>query len=178
MYAGNHGLEVKAPGLSYVHPSVDAASAVIEETASLLKRALQEVPGTQVENKGVTLTVHFRRTPVQQRAHAQAVSREIMQTVVADGRCRITTAKCALELRPAVDWHKGRALDLIRDRIDPRAVPVYIGDDGTDEDAFRAAQNGGGFGVFVGPDGAETCARYRLDSPAEVSRVLGDLVGQ
>lgn len=175
VYAGNHGLEIKAPGFSYIHPSIADASEVIEETAFRLVQGLRELPGIQVENKGVTLTVHYRRTPSEFHEQAQAISREIMRTVVADGRCRITTAKCALELRPAVDWHKGRAFDLIKDRINPHAYPVFLGDDGTDEDAFRTAQDAGGFGVFVGPEGAHTCAQYRLDSPASVSRAIADL---
>ena len=84
--------------------------------------------------------------------------------------------KAVLELRPALDWHKGRALELIHSRRAPQACPVYVGDDATDEDAFRAAQAAGGFGVFVGPPGAGTCAGWRLNTPADVTAALAELL--
>ena len=175
VYAGNHGMEIQGPGFEYLHPGVAAALPGITKTASRLNGALAGIPGAHVENKGLTLTVHYRQTPPDRHEQVQTMARAIMQDAVSDGRCRITTAKCALELRPSVDWHKGRALEFIRSQLDPLAMPIYIGDDRTDEDAFQAAQVAGGFGVFVGPVGAETCAQYHLESPAAVSVALADL---
>ena len=190
VYAGNHGLEIAGPGICYRHPAAEAAPPVMTQTAARLTAALAGIPGVLVENKGITLTLHYRRTPGEYRCRASAIFYDAVRPLVDAGRCRITAAKAALELRPAADWHKGRALGLIRARLAPGAFPLYIGDDATDEDAFRAAQNAGGAGVRVGarPAGdadtdadiaagtaTATAAGWRLASPAAVTAALSEL---
>ena len=189
VYAGNHGLEIAGPGLCYRHPAAAAAVPVMAQTTARLTAALDGIPGALVENKGITLTLHYRRTPGEYRCRTSDIFYDAVRPLVDAGRCRITAAKAALELRPAVDWHKGRALDLIRARLAPGAFPLYIGDDATDEDAFRAAQAAGGAGVRVGtrPAGdagtdadiaaeTATAAGWRLASPAAVTAALSELV--
>ena len=176
VYAGNHGLEIDGPGLQYLHPDVTAALPAIAWAARQLETALLKLPGAFVENKGLTLTVHYRQTPAEHHDVVAAAFYNTVRSPVAAGRCRVTAAKSALELRPAVDWDKGRALALIWERLAPDAFPIYVGDDATDEDAFRAAQAAGGAGVFVGPAGADTRAHWRLDTPADVSAALVDLL--
>ena len=176
VYAGNHGLEIRGGGMEYRHPVANAAVSAMTEAADSLAEALASIPGAMVENKGLTLTVHYRRTPSELQGRVMAVFRDAVQPLITGRLCRVTVAKAALELRPAVDWHKGRAVELIRYRVAPEAYPVYIGDDATDEDAFRAAQDAGGAGVFVGPPDGDTCAGWRLDSPADVTATLADLM--
>lgn len=175
VYAGNHGLEIRSPSLEYRHPSACAAIPVLAGAANSLASALADIPGAQVENKTLTLTVHYRRTPEEHHKRAASIFRDVTGHLVDDGICRVTGAKLALELRPAVDWHKGRALELIRRRLSPGAFSIYIGDDDTDEDAFRAAQAAGGAGVFVGPPESPSCAEYALDGPPDVTRALSEL---
>jgi len=174
-YAGNHGLEIRGPGLEYRHPAATAAIPALSEAAARLTAALAEIPGAQVENKTLTLTVHYRRTPEERHQRVAAIFREVTGRLVDEGICRVTAAKSALELRPAVDWHKGRALEVIRRRLAPGAFPIYIGDDATDEDAFQAAQSAGGAGVFVGPPAASSSAEYGLDDPSRVTEALTEL---
>lgn len=181
VYAGSHGLEIAGPGIRYRHPAAAAAVPVMTQTAARLTAALDGIPGILVENKGITLTLHYRQTPAEYRCRASAIFYDAVRPLVDAGRCRITAAKAALELRPAADWHKGRALDLIRARLAPGAFPLYIGDDATDEDAFRAAQNAGGAGVLVcvlpaGDANTATAAGWRLASPAAVTAALSELV--
>ena len=175
VYAGNHGLEIAGPGLRYLHPDVTAALPAIAGAAGAMETALARIPGAFVENKSLTLTVHYRRTPEEYHDAVASVFHDVTWPLVSAGRCRVTAAKSALELRPAVDWDKGRALTLIRSRLFPAAFPIYIGDDATDEDAFRAAQAVGGAGVFVGPSTARTGAYHRLSSPREVTDALSRL---
>ena len=177
VYAGNHGLEIDGTGLQYLHPDAAAALPAIARVAGELDAALSDVTGAFVENKTLTLTVHFRQTPEQFHDAVAAVFDDAARPLVSAGLCRVTSAKSALELRPAVDWDKGRALTLIRSRLAPDAFPIYIGDDATDEDAFQAAQDVGGAGVFVGPADATTCAHWRLDTPADVTQALAELSG-
>lgn len=177
VYAGNHGLEIHGPGLKYRHPATAATIPVLAEAADCLTNALADIPGAQVENKTLTLTVHYRRTPEEHHERTATIFRDITGRLVDEGICRVTAAKSALELRPAVDWHKGRALEVIRHRLAPGAFPIYIGDDSTDEDAFRAAQSAGGAGVFVGPPEALSSAVYGLDEPSQVTGALRALAG-
>ncbi len=177
VYAGNHGLEIRGSGLQYRHPAAAAAIPVLARAADRLAAALADIPGAQVENKTLTLTVHYRRTPEERHERVAAIFREVTGHLVAQGICRVTGAKSALELRPALDWHKGRALEVIRRRLAPGAFPIYIGDDATDEDAFRAAQSAGGAGVFVGPPDAASSAEYGLDDPSRVTDALMELAG-
>ena len=175
VYAGNHGLEIDGPGLQYLHPDVAAALPAIAQAAAETQTALADVPGAFVENKTLTLTVHYRLTPEEYHHAAASAFHDATRPLVSAGLCRVTSAKSALELRPAVDWDKGRALTLIRERLATGAFTIYIGDDATDEDAFRAAQAVGGAGVFVGPADADTCAYWRLDTPADVTEALAEL---
>ncbi len=176
VYAGNHGLEIRGQGLEYRHPAVNALLPDIAQVSGIMEAALAGIPGAFLEDKTLTLTVHYRRTPEEHHDAVASVFHDVAQPLVAAGLCRVTTAKSALELRPAVDWDKGRALMLIRSRLAPDAFPIYIGDDATDEDAFRAAQAAGGVGVFVGPADADTCAHWRLDAPADVTAALAELL--
>ena len=91
---------------------------------------------------------------------------------------RVTEGKELLEVRPAVDWHKGRAVEFLLDQIDPpQGSPVlYIGDDRTDEDAFRALRARSGIhgeGVAVGdPPPSDTAATAYVRTPGEVAKLL------
>ncbi len=175
IYAGNHGMEIKGPGIRYLHPEVAAAVPGLQEIRSRVSTALAGIPGVQVEDKTLTLTVHYRRAPARYHEEVESIVRSVAHPETSTDQYRITYAKAAIEVRPAVDWHKGRALEFIRSRLAARAYTIYIGDDRTDEDAFEAAQAAGGCGIFVGPADAPSCARYRLESPAAVSAVLADL---
>ena len=178
VYGGNHGLEIAGPHLQYRHPHAAAAIAQFAELAALLDASLAAIPGARVENKTLTLTVHYRQTPAEHHAQVGAIVDDVARPAIAAGRVRLAAAKAAIELRPSIDWNKGRALELIRSRLAPDAFPIYIGDDATDEDAFAAAQAAGGCAVFVGPAGSPTRARYRLDSPAAVTDALAELASE
>ncbi|HET6572555.1 MAG TPA: trehalose-phosphatase [Fimbriiglobus sp.] len=169
-YAGNHGLEIQGPGFEFREPG---AAALVEELAAItaeLTAALADVPGAWVQNKVLSASVHFRQTPP---ALVPRV-KEVVEQVVGPHRERFVLrgGKMVREVRPAVDWHKGRAVRWLWERLtagDPNPVAIYLGDDATDEDAFRAIPDG--VTVMVGPS-RQTAARYRLDGPPDVTRFL------
>ena len=177
VYAGNHGLEIAGPGISFVHPEVRASAPALDELFGLLPGALANIPGVNVEHKGLSLTVHYRAAP---DAYAGAVEEAVgaaARPFVEGQAVRLTRGKKVVEVRPNVDWHKGKAIARIRESYPDRPLPVFFGDDRTDEDGFAVVQEQGGLAVFVGPARSGTVALHQLESPAEVALTLRLLLG-
>jgi trehalose-phosphatase len=174
-YAGSHGFEIAGaagrieeygPAREHV-PALDAAQEALETL-------LRSIPGAQVERKKFSIAAHYRN--VEERL-AAAVEDAVDRTLTHHTGLRKGRGKKVFELQPAVDWHKGRALVWLLQqlRLDRAEVlPVYVGDDLTDEDAFRVlAQHG--IGIVVGEGERTTAARYRLRDPDQVQRFLRTL---
>jgi trehalose 6-phosphate phosphatase len=178
-YAGNHGMEIYGPGLHQVHPEAAAARPTLEAIRDRIDKAISGIPGAFVEDKGLTLSVHFRLA-----AHEDlpAVERAVEEAVARMPEVRVTEGKKILEVRPRVDWHKGKAVEFLLDHFDPGPdVPVlYLGDDVTDEDAFKLfRETGRGAGILVtdSPPAVTAAAAYVRD-PAEVAELLGALASR
>ncbi|HEX5724932.1 MAG TPA: trehalose-phosphatase [Longimicrobiaceae bacterium] len=175
-YAGNHGMEIHGPGVERVHPEAAAARPVLAAAARALERVVADVPGAWVEDKVLTLSVHFRLAP---REHVGALTQAVAGTAALLG-LRMTTGKEVLEVRPPVDWDKGRAVLFLLEQMRPPAgaPALYLGDDRTDEDAFRAVRAWGpsGEGVLVAdPVPPDTAAASYLRDPAEVGALFDAL---
>jgi len=173
-YAGNHGLELRVDGETR-YPVGSDFRATIERVVADVDARLADVDGAFVEDKGVTASVHYRLAPDEA---VPAVERAVRTAAADADDVRVTTGKAVLELRPDVDWDKGRATRWLYDRLVPDGESwsvTYVGDDRTDEDAFRALPDAG-FGVAVGRD-AETAADYHVpdtDAVREALRWLAD----
>jgi trehalose-phosphatase len=88
--------------------------------------------------------------------------------------------KKVYELLPDIDWNKGKAVLWLLETLGLEgrsALPIYIGDDRTDEDAFRALEKRG-VGILVSEQPQVTAANYWLNNPEEVERFLGELIGR
>ena len=175
VYAGNHGMEIEGPRLRFTHPDAVSAREVLEQVCSTLTSDLQHIPGVMVEDKGLTLTVHYRGTLEERIEEVEGATFEVTAPHLESGQLRLTRGKKVVEVRPDIPWDKGRAIRRIREAYDDRPFPAYFGDDRTDEDGFVVVQEMGGLAVFVGESRQGTVALYQLDSPAEVSSTL-DLI--
>ena len=172
LYAGNHGLELGDDEGSTVDPKAASLRPAIERAVADLRERLADVPGTLVEDKGVTATVHYRRTP-DERVDEVRTAVEVVGEPADD--LRLTYGKAVIELRPDVPGGKDRAVRRLREDY-PDFLPVFVGDDVTDEDAFRALP-GRGIAVLVG-DRDETAASLRVGDPdgaIEFLRWLADV---
>jgi trehalose-phosphatase len=173
-WAGNHGLEVRQGRSLWLHPEAKRIVPILRKTLREAERRLKAVPGVRIEDKGLSASVHFRGAPV----GAVSEIRRILRGLVPPGsdRLKITRGKKVFEIRPAVAWDKGRAALCLMKRLDPKgeATPVYLGDDRTDEDAFRALA-GRGLAVLVGT-ARPTSAEYRLPDIDAVWRFLQALL--
>lgn len=173
VYAGNHGLQLSWEGHDVVHPLAARYRPSIGRAGEWLATALAEVPGCLIEDKGLTITVHVRETPTAWIDRVQsAVGRAARD---ASGRVRVTSGKQVFELRPAVAWDKGSVIADLSGRVPAGWQTIYVGDDRTDEDAFRALGEDG-IGVLVGMR-TRTEAAYRLPNQAAVAPFLHELVG-
>ncbi len=172
IYAGNHGLEISGPGLDFVHPEAARLEGTLTEVYSRLHCSLAHLPGVLVEHKGLTLSIHYRLAPEAAAAEVETAVAAADGAPVASGRVNVTHGKKVVEVRPAVAWHKGKAISKLQAAYPQASLPVFFGDDLTDEDGFAVVQDANGIAVFVGPARTPTCALYRVDSPQEVADTL------
>ncbi len=175
-YAGNHGLEIEGPeGLYFRHEDLVHFLARTEQLAKELH--VVERDGAWTEAKGPTLTFHVRAVPQEKRAEILAEARRIMTKAGYQPR----DAHAAVEARPPIGWDKGRAaLHILRTRFglawSERVRVIYVGDDETDEDAFRFLA-GLALTFRVGSADKVTAATRRLPD-VDAVRALVDWIGR
>ncbi|BBU24042.1 hypothetical protein MYXE_38320 [Mycobacterium xenopi] len=170
-YAGSHGFELTGPdGEHHQNDEAAATIPVLQRAAAELGEQLHHIPGVVVEHKRFGVAVHYRNAARDRVGEVLAAVRAAGQRRV----LRVTTGREVIELRPNVDWDKGKTLRWvlghIRDAASGRVVPVYLGDDITDEDAFDAVHDDGiAIVVRHREDGDRpTAAQYGLDNPRQV----------
>jgi trehalose 6-phosphate phosphatase len=181
-YAGSHGFELTGPDGAH-HENAEAAASipVLEQAAAELTDQLAHIPGVVVEHKRFGVAVHYRNAARDRVGEATAAVRSVGQRTA----LRVTTGREVIELRPDVDWDKGKTLrwvlDHIRDDEQPAPLlPIYLGDDITDEDAFDAIHDDG-IAILVrhSDDGDRaTAANYALDNPARAAQFTDRLAHQ
>ncbi len=169
IYAGNHGLEIEGRGLAFEHPAaVELGSAVADITAGFTARS-RALEGIVIEYKGLTTSLHYRGASLATRVALERLLRSFIPPD--DPRIEVREGKMVHEIRPRVAWDKGRAVVWIRDRLGQGgALPIVVGDDMTDENAFTAFDDA--ITICVDPE-RPTAASYRLESPDDVRAFLG-----
>ncbi|MGH8687649.1 MAG: trehalose-phosphatase [Burkholderiales bacterium] len=173
-YAGCHGLEIAGPAASRVHEAAAAAAPQLGAAADMVAQETRSISGVQLERKHYTLTVHYRRV---READVAAVREAVVRARARYPALRIGEGKQLLELVPDVNWDKGRAVLWLIEALGLQAsFPVFIGDDRTDEDAFRALAARGA-GIIVQSAPAPTAAGYALPDPEAVRRLLDRVAG-
>ncbi len=176
-YGGSHGFDIAGPGGERLEmspellPNLDAAEGE-------LRAALAGVPGAWVERKRFALAAHHRQVEDDRIPEVEAA---VDRVAAAHPELGKTGGKRVFELRPNVPWDKGKALELLVEALGIEGADpflVYIGDDETDEDAFRVVRDRG-LGVVVRgeADARPTHARCSLSDPGEVPRLLLALAG-
>jgi trehalose 6-phosphate phosphatase len=173
-YAGNHGLEIEGPGIQEVHREATLIRPQLAACTTRLRAVLANEPGVFLEDKGLTLSVHYRRAT---SPDVEVRLRALLEQVIGEAPAlRLTEGKKVFEVRPNVPWDKGRALRFLLGTLeDGGALPIpalFVGDDRTDEDAFRALHGrGDGIVVAAEPPPASAASAY-LRSPDEVAALL------
>ncbi|QBJ94728.1 trehalose-phosphatase [Rhodococcus sp. ABRD24] len=181
-YAGSHGCELLGPdGEFHQNDAALAAAPDLARVADSLRERLRDVPGVLVEHKRFAVAVHHRNVDPDR---VEEVVAAVYAAANGVDRIRVTNGRKVTEIRPDIDWDKGRALLWVLDRMGDVAdlLPIYIGDDLTDEDAFDAvATTGVGIVVRHSEQGdRRSTAQFAVDSPDEVRELLqrlADLLG-
>jgi trehalose 6-phosphate phosphatase len=180
--AGSHGFDIWSPQEGTIaHDAVTGFEDLISEVTDRLRAEVEPIAGAMIEPKRASVAVHYRLADPERRAKVTTMVDELLDEY--SGRLKVTPGKMVYELQPKIDWNKGKAvlhllqtLDLDTDDV----VPLYLGDDITDEDAFRAL-TGRGVGIIVAhPDDPEvanrpTAADFVLESTVEVEQFLNTL---
>jgi trehalose 6-phosphate phosphatase len=177
-YAGSHGFEIEtADGRSVAHEEAMADLPALDQAERRLRERLSEIAGATVERKRFAIAVHFRQVAAQEVHRVQTIAKEVLGE---ERGLREKAGKMIVELQPDVDWNKGRAVLWLLEQMGAAGTtfPIYIGDDVTDEDAFRALK-GRGIGILVrDAQPRSSAAEYALEDVAEVRRFLETLTGR
>jgi len=186
-YAGSHGLDIAGPraqsgAAPLLHQPVPWAELLMDRVHDALVAAVAAIAGASVEHNKFCVTVHYRQCPDAWREVEAAVGTALAGLAVGGEahELHVTRGRKVFEVRPRVDWDKGKALLFLlqelgllgREGAPPLACDVftiYLGDDVSDEDAFQTlADRGLGAGVLVASRCKPTAARFTLQSPSEV----------
>jgi trehalose-phosphatase len=174
VYAGSHGFDIAGPrGLrkelaTEFLPRLDIVEKEIGEQ-------LTGIPGARLEKKRFSIAAHYRNV---NESDVPKVERAVSEVAARHRELRKMDGKKVHELLPDIDWDKGKAVLWLLENLGlerAQVRPIYIGDDRTDEDAFRALEKSG-VGILVSEEPRPTAARYLLKDPAEVERFLRELV--
>jgi trehalose 6-phosphate phosphatase len=172
VYAGSHGFDIAGPhGLrrqlaTEFLPKLDTVE-------NELHQRLDGINGALVERKRFSVATHYRNLS---EDDVLKMERAVSELAARHRELRRIEGKKVYELLPDIDWDKGKAVIWLLEALGLESRsggirPIYIGDDRTDEDAFRALEQRG-IGILVSEQSQPTAARYALKGPGEVEHFL------
>lgn len=177
--AGSHGFDIWHPERgTLVHEAASGYEELVGEVTEQLRAGVGGLGGVEVEPKRASVAVHYRRADPSAREQVAALVESLL--AARPDEVKVTPGKMVYEVQPKLDWHKGAAVGYLLEALGltgDDVVPLYLGDDVTDEDAFRAL-SGRGVAVYVGEQaelGRGTAADFVLDSPDQVRQLLDTL---
>lgn len=170
LYVGNHGAEICDRNAVQITQLLASNRDLLLAFLGRLKGALSAIPGVLIEEKGITASVHFRKVAEEDIGFFYELFWNTSQGF--QDEFRITKGKKVFDIRPLTAWNKGDAVGLILKTSIPERLTIYIGDDTTDEDAYRFLR-GKGISISVGPN---PVSDFYLKSQQEVNFFLEHLI--
>jgi len=176
-YAGNHGFEISGPGVKLIKPEAERVRPILVKLCEELREKLGNIEGAIVEDKGSTASVHYRLVAEEEFEHLKNIFKEAVGPHIDSGAVKVTQGKKVFEIRPNVEWDKGKAVLWISGVVDPKGElkPIYVGDDRTDEDAFLALKEKG-VTILVSEGLIKSNAKYFVKNVDEVKTFLERLI--
>ena len=173
VYAGSHGFDIAGPRGLHKQMATEFLS-ILDAAEKQLRERLAGVSGAFLERKRFSIAAHYRNVD---DSDVFKVEQAVNEAAARCRELRVTVGKKVYELQPNIDWDKGKALIWLLDKLglnQSKALSLYIGDDLTDENAFRALRQLG-ISIVVSEQPRSSAAHYALKSPAEVERFLHEL---
>jgi trehalose-phosphatase len=177
IYAGSHGFRIAGPGgISWTHSEAEKIFPMLDQVEKDLRKKFTDHREIQIERKYSALAIHYRNAPKHSYKQINLVVEELIREMpdLKKGR-----GKKIIEIKPAFDWNKGKAVEWILQKMGftDRAeyLPVYVGDDLTDEDVFRVLADHGTT-ILVGDHGGISAADMQLRDSGQVEDLLRVLV--
>jgi trehalose-phosphatase len=169
-YAGNHGFEIFFRGRDWVHPGLRGFESKLKRVTYELKRTTKGINGILVEDKKVTVSVHYRNLIEKSPGSILKIVSKVLEPY--PGTFTITRGKKVYEVRPNIDWNKGKTVVKLSQSLGfkTRLLRIYVGDDQTDEDAFRVLEDDD-VSIRVGYSKSSK-ARYFCKGSSEILRFL------
>lgn len=169
-YGGNHGLQISGPRIRFIHPEAKLFKHTIDSVRQSIEKAAGDLQGVFIEKKDLSFALHYRMAGKEDKTSARHIFRKTISEEFAGHAFKVIKGKQVLELSPDVPWDKGTAALYILRRLNMDHLPVYIGDDLTDETAFRALKKKG-ITIRVGRS-KKTEAQYYLKDHREILQFL------
>jgi len=170
VYAGSHGFDIAGPhGLRRQMATEFLSNLDMAEKE--LDAVLGGISGARVERKRFSVAAHYRNV---KENDVPKVEQAVSEVATRHRGLRRMEGKKVFELLPAIAWDKGKAMLWLLETLGlerGNIRPIFIGDDRTDEDAFRALEQRG-IGILVSEQSQPTGAKYSLKDPAEVEYFL------
>ncbi len=176
-YAGNHGFKIIGPGVKLVKPEAERVCSTLIKFCKELQEKLSKIKGAIVENKGLTASVHYRLVAGGEFGHLKNIFEKVVSPYIDSGVIKVTRGKKVFEIRPNIEWDKGKAVLWIYSVVDPKGKlkPIYVGDDQTDEDAFLALKEKG-ITILISEEPIESNAKYFVKNIDEVKTFFEKLI--
>ncbi|XVE63896.1 hypothetical protein DITRI_Ditri07aG0057900 [Diplodiscus trichospermus] len=196
-YAGSHGMDIMGPvrQSSDDHPNCIRSTdkqgkevnlfqpaseflPMIDEVFHSLVNSTKEIKGANVENNKFCVSIHYRNVDEKNWVRVAQCVHDVIRNYP---RLRLTHGRKVLEVRPVINWDKGKAVTFLLESLGlsncDDVLPIYVGDDRTDEDAFKVLREGNrGYGILVSSAPKESNAFFSLRDPQEVMEFLKSLV--
>lgn len=181
IYSGNHGFQIEGPRIKHEPAIPEGYKKILRRIKTNLENKLSGLKGVFVEDKKLSLALHFRLVDKQRLPFVKTAFYESIILYLVKNKIKVSSGKKILEVRPPVNWDKGRVVLWLLARKqfiqgEKEAFPIYVGDDMTDEDAFKALGRKG-LTVFVGKSGSSNAAYYVKNTKEVINflRLIADL---
>lgn len=172
-YAGSHGFDIVGPQESGIHLQQGTEFlSELDEVEQVLQRRLSEIGGHSVERKKFSIAVHYRQVAEEDVSQLRPI---LDKTLTEHPRLRLGHGKKVFEIRPDIEWNKGKAVLWLLPRLSQEQaglMPLYVGDDLTDEDAFHVLAGRGLCIVVRHDESRQSAADYALADIPDVKRLL------
>lgn len=176
IYSGNHGLEIEGPNIKFEPLVSPRYQMIIRYIKEGLNKKISSISGAFIEDKGVSLSLHYRLVDREKLRLLKSIFNKVVNPYLARKEISVKKGKMFLEAAPAYKWSKGDTVMWLLNKYEFASksaifFPIYIGDDLTDESAFKALKNKG-LTIRVGKTKLSE-ARYYFKNPGETAEFLG-----